>query len=380
MHRRQKVFFPPGHWFAIGFLAWAALSLAKAPVFLYGIFDLLRTFKFYLLYLFIANNIRSRGELRVLANALLFGVIVQGVICVYQYLAQDVSHVFGNLFGQQDMYSEETVKAFKSFFTVAPGTDLKRASGTVGPINAEAQYFEFLLPAAFVLWATAGRFLRRAFRFAALAAGLVGLVVTFSRGGLIGVTVGLAVALFLSRRYGLISSGKFAAYVVAALMAAVLLTPKFYQYTMTRPEAALARFHLNKVGLDMIKSHPLLGVGLNNHIVVKPEYDPESYMFPTPTHNHYLVVASEVGVPGLVLFSGFIVVCFLSALKAGRAIAPLEAAVGVGIAGAIAAISVHNLVDHLSYHTNLTMLWLLAGLAPALVRADGLAGAPAEAP
>jgi hypothetical protein len=40
--------------------------------------------------------------------------------------------------------------------------------------------------------------------------------------------------------------------------------------------------------------------------------------------------------------------------------------VALGIIGALAAVSVHMMVDFLSTYTSLTLLWLFAGLAAAL--------------
>lgn len=368
IYRKQKVFFPKSNWMALAFLAWASLSLIKAPVLSYGIFDLLRTFKFYLLYLYFANNIRSKKEVKTLINFFLIGVILQGLLCLYQYISQDISHIFGNIFGQQDLYTPEAIKKYRELFAVVPGTELKRASGTVGPINAQAQYFEFLLPVAFLLWFTSVKFRNKAFNLSALVVGLLGLIVTFSRGGMVGIIIGMLAVLLLARGYKLISDKRFFITLVIGLFIGITLIPMLSKFIMTRPEAFTARFHLNKVGLDMIKAHPFLGVGLNNHLVVAPEYDPDTYIFPTPTHNHYLLVASEVGIPGLVFFLGFLVLSCIMALKAARLDNLYLASIAIGIIGAFISISVHNLVDHLSYHTNLTLLWFYAGLAAALSR------------
>lgn len=370
IYRKQKVFFPKSNWMALAFLAWAGLSLIKAPVLSYGIYDLIRTFKFYLIYLYFANNVRSKREVKILINFFLIGVILQGLLCLYQYVSQDISYIFGNIFGQQDLYTPEAFEKYRSFFAITPGAEIKRASGTVGPINAQAQYFEFFLPIAFLLWFTSVKFRNKAFNLLALVLGLVGLIVTFSRGGMVGLIVGMLAVLLLSWRHKLISNRKFLATLVIGLFIGITLIPMLSQFIMTRPEAFTARFHLNKVGLDMIKAHPFLGVGLNNHLVVKPEYDPDTYIFPTPTHNHYLLVASEVGIPGLAFFLGFLVLSCILALKAARLNNLYLASIAIGIIGAFISISIHNLIDHLSFHTTLTLLWFYAGLAAALSRCD----------
>jgi hypothetical protein len=366
--RKRKVFLPKGNIYAVAFLAWAGLSLVNATVLSYGLFDFLRTIKLYLLYLYMANNVDSVSVLKTLVKYLLIGMVIQSVICLYQYVSQDVSAVFGGLFGKQDLYTEESVDKFREFFAVAPGSERKRASGTVGPINAQAQYFEFLLPMAFLLTLSAKKYLRVILSWLALGMGTLGLLVTFSRGAFVGIAIGAASVFLLARQAQIISKQKLVAVIVVVLLAAIALTPAVSDFIMARREAAIARFHLYRVGFNMVADRPILGVGLNNHIVEAPYYDPESYIFPTPVHNQYLLTASEVGIPGLVFILAFLGSTMLTALRNARSSTVLVAVVSLGIVGAFIAIGLHSMVDHLSYHTNLTLVWLFAGLAPALGR------------
>ena len=371
IYRKQKVFFPKSNWMALAFLAWASLSLINAPVLSYGIFDLLRTLKFYLLYLYFANNVRSKKEVKTLINFFLIGVILQGLLCLYQYVSQDISYIFGNLFGQQDLYTPGVLNKFgQQFFKITEVSEtIRRGSGTVGPINQEALYFEFLLPVAFLLSLTMAKLRSNAFNLLTLVLGLLGLIVTFSRGGLVGLFVGMSTVLLFARVFKLISEKRFLITLVIGLFIGIALIPQFSRFITTRPEATSARLHLNKVGLDMVRANPILGVGLNNHNVVVSEYNPDTYIFfNMPTHNHYLIVASEIGIPGLVFFSGFLVLTFMLALKAARTSDLYLASVAVGIFGGLVAITVHILVDFLGTHTNFTLLWLYAGLAAALCR------------
>jgi O-antigen ligase len=370
--KKEKVFFPKSNWLALGFVAWAGLSIVKAPLFSYAFFDFVRLVKFYLIYLYIANNIRTRTELKTLITFLLAGVAFQGLICLYQYVSQDVGYIFGDLFGTQQLYSEEGLKRLGGLFSAyESGPTLKRSSGTVGPINSEALYFEYLLPIALIFGLAAKRFWGRSFNLAILALGVAGLLVTFSRGGLLGLLAGVLAVLFLARSHRFISTRTFALFLVSGLLAITVALPMLYGYLMSRPEAATARIHLLKVGLDMIRTHPILGVGLNNHLVVSPQFDPDSYLLAMPTHNHYLLVASEIGIPGLLLFLGLLLVTFSILVRSARSDDRHVAALSIGIFGAYVAVSVHVLVDWLATNTNLTLFWLYAGLAPALGRFGG---------
>jgi O-antigen ligase len=371
-YKKQKVFFPGSNLMALFFIGWAGLSLIKAPLLSYALFDFIKIVKLYFVYLYLANNILSESRLKILINCFLIGVAIQGLICLFQYVSQDVSHIFGNLFGQKDFYSKESFNKYSKFVFSAysSGNYVKRAGGTVGPINAEAQYFEFLLPMAFILWLSAKRFWSRYFNLIIFTLGCLGLIVTFSRGGLIGLISGITAVFVIGKLYKLISNRQFFTIIFVCLITGLLMLPKFYDYNMSRPEGITARIHLNKVAINIIMDMPIMGTGLNNHLIVASKYDPETYVLPMPTHNHYLLVATEIGIPGLVFFLGFLITTCRTALKASRSANIYIAAVSLGILGAYAALSVHLLVDWLATYTNQTFLWLYAGLTAALSRLD----------
>jgi putative inorganic carbon (HCO3(-)) transporter len=308
--------------------------------------------------------------LRTLIKFLLIGLMLQGFLCSYQYLNQNVKNIFGNVFGQEELDpGKDTAQAYESTFQVTEaGGAGRRARGTVGPPNAQALYFEFLLPLAFLLWLSGTRFLGRHFVFLALCLGSVGILLTFSRGGFIGVIAGISLALLLARRFKIISQKKFLAIALAGSLAGLVLFSLVFQLIMTRPESTSARFHLAEVGWEMVKEFPILGVGVNNHMLRKSEFDSWTYALALPTHNHYILTASQVGIPGLVFFLGFLGVTFRLALQAARGTEPYLGVVALGIIGALTAIGVHVMADYLSTHVNITLLWLFAGLAAALHR------------
>jgi O-antigen ligase len=364
---RQKIYFPKSNVIALAFLGWSALSLVNAVSFSSGFFEFLRMTKLYILFLYMANNINSKKTLKTLVTFFFIGVIFQGLLCMFQFLIQSKGFLLGGLFGKQGYFSQELMKKMNPFFSVAEaGSSRVRASGTAGASNAEAQYFEFLVPVAFVLWLTAKRFASNLFNLTVLTSGLVGLLFTFSRGGFIGMTAGLSTALILTWKTGLISNRKFVTFVIIALLIFTIIIPVTYSYLMTRPESTQARFYLNKVGLEMIKAHPVIGVGLNNHLVLKREYDPTNYVFPMPTHNHYILLASQIGIPGLIFFLGFMISILMSSLKAVQIKDLYSASIAAGIFCGIVAVAVHVMADYIGTYTNMTLLWLYGGLAAAL--------------
>jgi len=71
-----------------------------------------------------------------------------------------------------------------------------------------------------------------------------------------------------------------------------------------------------KAGLDMIRQHPVVGIGVGNFKVVVDRYQNDSdNVVKSLAHNTYLEIAAEMGVPALLLF---LAILYLSFRTAGR--------------------------------------------------------------
>jgi O-antigen ligase len=134
--------------------------------------------------------------------------------------------------------------------------------------------------------------------------------------------------------------------------------------------AAQVRIPLAQVALNIIRHHPLLGVGLTNYVAAAPAYDQTkeavSFTFPRPVHNEFLLIAAETGLPALGLF-GFI---FLSLawglIRTGKA--PEETPLTYLALGLVAALGAWGAFRLTDYHYVLLAdpFWVLAGLAQAV--------------
>jgi len=95
------------------------------------------------------------------------------------------------------------------------------------------------------------------------------------------------------------------------------------------------RIQLIKFSLEMIKSNPILGVGLNNFIVRLPEYWQSGQIrLLQPVHNIYLLILAETGLVGLIIFLWFLVLTFRKLLEIGswKLVIPLMAILLTGVA------------------------------------------------
>jgi len=219
-------------------------------------------------------------------------------------------------------------------------------------------------------------------------AGLVGIVLSFSRGAWLGTAAGLLAMLLVSAR-GL----PIARVAVAGVVAVVLLTggmryaPEAVQeryeqlvsqvrlfdarQVIVTPEnfAAVERMAHWQTGIAMFQAEPLLGVGVGNFNGRFRDFQVHPG-FPTSAghaHNYYIQAAAETGTLGLAVYLWLIGTALAIALRAARTTRDaLSRAVGLGAVGVTVALMVHNVVENLhvlSLGIQLAAIWALAVLA-----------------
>jgi O-antigen ligase len=125
---------------------------------------------------------------------------------------------------------------------------------------------------------------------------------------------------------------------------------------------------LARLSLDMIRDHPLLGVGLNNYAVYIGDYAGPAFTrdFIYTVHNKYLLVLAEGGPAALAAFLWFIGSALANGLRGARSPDPVVFAVAVGAAAAIAGSTLHMAVDVFNDRATVQTLCLVAGLLAAL--------------
>jgi hypothetical protein len=190
-----------------------------------------------------------------------------------------------------------------------------------------------------------------------IAAGMmgVGLLFSYSRGAWLGTAVGL---LFLTKAYG-----KFKwrlilpPLCVAAAMVCILWnntsdTAPWYVKRMDlgRP-SALHRVVAWKAGFEIIRDHPL-GVGWNKAIeIYAKNYSPPEGGAAAITTNDYLMLGTQLGLPGLICFVAYVALCLGSPASRRR--------VGIERAGKMPALPV---ICRAATLATLTAFWFDGGL------------------
>jgi O-antigen ligase len=278
-----------------------------------------------------------------------------------------------------------------SLYSIASGTYVAkgRLAGLFDPNFFAAELIPPILIASFLL-VTASSPRTRWFAAIVAAVDLVAFALTQSRGGIIGLTIALLVAVALAGR---------ARPRVLALVLIVAAVGLGY-YLTYRPahvfqsgaggaglaSASSGRTDEWRVALRIFAGHPIGGVGLGNYRVVEPSYATQTFnltfvhyivTFRQLAHNMYLQTAAELGFVGLALFLAILV---LPLRQAGRALKGLELAgddLEFRARGLIAG-AIGVLVAYVFLSAELEKpLWFVIGLlaaVPALVGSDAVEG------
>jgi O-antigen ligase len=219
-----------------------------------------------------------------------------------------------------------------------------------------------------------------------------GVVLSLSRGALVGMLAALLVGVLVAgrgRRLVVATAGLLALAAIVAYFAA--WAPGSATARVTTVTSGTGRTDIWRVGWRMVEAHPVRGVGAGNfagstiHYLLKPGAIERSDFIvdrPKVAHNIYLQVLAELGVVGLGLFLAILAAALASMLRAARLFAragdrPMDV-LSRCVLVAAAAILVS---DFFSSALHSKQLWLLLALGPALLglatRSVARPGAPA---
>jgi putative inorganic carbon (HCO3(-)) transporter len=354
------------------FLTWAILALIattavsiypavfKAPA-VFALLDGARIYAVYVLFRYVA----ARGAEPILAG--LFVVAAgQGILCALELFAennfglwQEPGWANFSLPGQSGIWKEISVA---------------RCGGTFGP-NVTAQFLQIVLPfgAVWFLTARKGAPGKRTKYLILVLLTTFALAATFSRGGWLGAGAAMTVLILIAfaKRKKLGAPAWSAATLV--LLAALLLLPAtavFAWRNGTGDSLGTApRLEEWSAAVEIIKDHPLLGVGKGNSVGITRLRQPWASRY--PVHNVYLLYWAETGLVGLLSFVALLFASFWLAARALRNNTGSNAAFGAAALAAFAGLAVRMLVAMSFTHplVNLTFIALTGAAAGAAANA-----------
>ena len=324
----------------IAYLSAAAVSLVAAQSVALGWNELMLIAQSILLFVYVSSTVRSVVELRWITRVLILAMVFQAALMILQYFTGLNFHYAG-------LQSSERIE------------EATRTSGTIGSPNTAASFLAPCIAVAVALL-VARRVTSRSLPALGVGVGSLALVFTYSRGGWLACAIAVAfVVTVLGLRHQLTSR----ILIVGAILFVVGLS--LGQQIQARLESkaggASARVALAEVSFDVIRDHPLLGVGSNNYVSVLGDYaslDIYSYV----PHNKFLLVWAETGLVGLIAFVFFLLASLRRGWLALRASTTQLLPYVVALNAAFLALLVHMNFEPFHGRPQVMLLFTVAGL------------------
>jgi len=297
--------------------------------------------------------------------------------------------LFGSVAG---VLASVGLAAWQVLFDVGPESfDVRGYLRGYGPFthpNQFALYLETTVPLFLALaigasgraladrqWFLSDRF--RAVWVIGFAIGTAGLVLSQSRGGLVGMAAGLAAVVALRRpslRLTLVQFAPLAAIGAIAFLtiAIAMVGAGMWEFSSGETLVTPANFAVQErlshwtAAVEMAKSHPLLGVGAGNYDENYRDYT-QVWRFRIGrghAHDTYLHFLAQSGVAGLTAYIALLIGVTLIIVRTLRILPEGTRATSViGAAGVTVAICVHAVFEYahvLSLNLQLVMAWAMA--------------------
>jgi putative inorganic carbon (hco3(-)) transporter len=327
------------------YIAVAALSMAIASDHGLALNELALLAQCLLLFVYVSSTVRSLEQVRGLVFLLLLALTLQASFLVLQY------------------YTGASI-SFVGLTSTERIGETTRVGGTLGSPNAAGGFLASCVAVAVGLLVARGVGSSRVLPTLGISIGALALVLTFSRGGWLAVTIAVTLLLgFFTVRRQLTSKIVMVGAVVAVL--GFLMGDQIHSRIQSQTGGLKARVSLGEVAADVIRDHPLTGVGANNYVTVLPNYAPLTEYTHVP-HNKFLLVWSETGIAGLIAFILFLLATarrgWIALREADEPLLPYAAALNA----AFIALLVHMNFEPYHSRPHFMLLFLVAGLLHAV--------------
>ncbi|CCF83560.1 O-antigen polymerase [Nitrolancea hollandica Lb] len=244
---------------------------------------------------------------------------------------------------------------------------VRRISGTYPHPNALALYLEQPIAFGFALAMTARRKIVSLLWLAMTSICGIALVMTFSRGALLGTALAVVAIATLSQRQRL-ARRLIPVLVILGLVLTIVAGPRML--SLFGGGSGSLRVAIWESAIAMIRDHPIFGVGLDQFLYqyapryIAPEAWPER--FTAHPHDIFLDVWLSLGILGIAAAGVYAITLTRTMRHIVRRVCPL----GLAAAGAIIAGVVHGLIDNGYFVPDLAlMFWFLT----AIIELEGMA-------
>jgi O-antigen ligase len=378
----QKNFFIPNAtqtWLISIFLFIVFLSFCYAPEQERALRKTLFLFNIIPLYFISASLIKDKIQIKKIISISIFAALFAGIVGLIQFgsqfiigrekianfWAEIISPIFyGESFGAQ-------IISTPSWFVNISGETYLRAFGFFPDPHMFSFYLGLIIPMVLVFLIFGNKKERenkkRVFIFIILTILILSVLLSFSRGGYLGMFAGLFSVIILSWKF-LMPKMKIIIFLIILAGTVAFFIPqnpiasRINSIINLEEGSNAGRLIIWQQAADVFREHPLTGIGIGNYsFYLFPE---EKYRIPIYAHNTYLDIASEMGIFALIAWIGIFLACFWQLLKIIKKTADKNLRIiSIGLFGGLIWFSVHCFFETPIYSPQvLAMLMIIFGM------------------
>ncbi len=334
-------------WIACG----AITSFLAADRFRFSVYELIALSKGFLIYFYVVNNIRGRRDLRTVIAALFATTAAHALYILFQF----ATRLNYTLQGEPQPYI---------------GPEGFRSIGFFGSPDAAAALISFIIPIGIAYYLIYRKRPERPLILVGLVVALAAIMATKVRAAGLAVLISTMVVFLIAHVRHRITSATLFKGALVAIIALILISPAVYD-RFQRGSWGEQRLPLMETSINMIKDHPVFGVGLNNYPFNIEEYVPVRFRgrWEYTVHNEYLLRLAEGGAVGFVVYYALNIVFMLLLWRLTKSSDTLVYVLGVGLFAVMIGSIPHRFFSFFHYVNfyNQFCVLLAAGAATALL-------------
>ncbi len=310
------------------------ISLSKSPG--SGLYGLVKLLEFLILFFYTAKNFRNLNK-KIIFSTIFAGVLFESLLSLAQYVSQSSLNGIFYFFGERSFNSQTPGVADATL----NGQLVLRPYGTFPHPNVLAAYLYISLYSLLLIFPRIEIKFKKLFLWLILAIGTIALFATLSRIVIfVWACSALSYLIFLFWKKTRIGFLKKINYVFLFLILIFIVLsfftiPVFQRFAQTSfsDESLVQREQLVNDSLEMYGNNPLFGTGLNNFLINLPsiEKKQKQSFYLQPVHNIFLLALSELGIPGFLYLSGFVVYVFLKIRKQKKLLILFSGIIALGL-------------------------------------------------
>ncbi|HWQ34611.1 MAG TPA: putative O-glycosylation ligase, exosortase A system-associated [Blastocatellia bacterium] len=200
------------------------------------------------------------------------------------------------------------LKSFAAILVYRGEVKIFGVGGATGDNNDFALMLALTVPLMYYFAQAQTRWWLKAGFYALTLMTVITCLFTYSRGGLLGLSVSVFMLLLKSRHkiIGFVTAGIIVLTILAVLPQSLLNRFGSIKDASEKDASAQQRLRMWKISMDIIRDHPFVGVGIRNILVVHDRYADTPDDQKLVAHNSYFQMATDAGLPALGLFLGLI--------------------------------------------------------------------------